>query len=54
MKEEEKANKRIKDLSRRQEFVSEMHKFKKEKFDMQDKRRKLQLETEMFNRTKFN
>ena len=50
MKEEEKANKRIKDLSRRQEFVSEMHKFKSEKFAMQDSRRKQQFATECFNR----
>ena len=40
MKEEEKANKRIKDLSRRQEFVTEMHRFKNEKFAAQDARRK--------------
>ena len=54
MKEEEKANKRIKDLSRRQEFVSEMHKLKAEKFAMQANRRKIHQDTEAFNRTKFN
>ena len=53
LKEEEKANKRIKDLDRRQAFVANMHKLKQDKFAMLRKRREDVAMTEQMNRVKF-
>lgn len=53
-KEEERANKRIKDLDRRQKFVHEMHQVKNEKMNMINTMYNTRKFVEIDNRNKFN
>lgn len=53
-KEEERANKRIKDLDRRQKFVQEVHQVKNEKINMINTMYNTRKFIEADNRIKFN
>lgn len=53
-REEEKANKRIRDLQRRQKFVSDMNDEKSNRFNQMSDLRSFQHGTEENNRRKFN
>lgn len=53
-KEEERAHKRIKDLDRRQKFVSDMHDLKNNKINMINTHYNTQKFVENTNRDKFN
>ena len=53
-REEEKANKRIRDLQRRQKFVAEMNDEKSARFDSKRNNFNFLKETEENNRRKFN
>ena len=53
-REEEKANKRIRDLQRRQKFVSDMNDEKSNRFNQMSDLRSFQTGTEEYNRRKFN
>ena len=51
--EEQRANKRIKDLQRRQQFVQDMNDEKANRFGMKQEMIRQRLETEENNRKKF-
>ena len=53
-REEEKANKRIKDLQRKQKFVSDMNDEKAYRFSEKKNHMNFLMETEENNRRKFN
>jgi hypothetical protein len=53
-KEEERANRRIKDLDRRQKFVSDMHSVKNDRINMINNMYNNKKFVEVSNRDKFN
>ena len=54
MKEEEKANRRIKELAKRQEFVASMHEYKRKLMEMKLNHKREMKEKEEANRARFN